>query len=363
MREKGNTMGDRVIGLDIGASSMKAAQVERRDDGTFIVEKVAARALPEGLVFDGRLDAPGQARVSEILRELVETEGFEATDVIYGLASSSASFMRQVLVPAAGLRPEDVDKALPLIITQFNSDLSPRDNELSYSIVGTLETDEGTQLQVLVYSALREYSEELARVVQGAGLNVAGADLSALAALRASSIAKRAPNQVDVILDIGAEKAAVFVHHNGVPQWLLLEPGLSGREATKDIGEEMGLPVEKFHQAEYEKVTNAEPHGPVARARERYSSSVAESLNSALRSFINTTAQFDSIGSMTLIGGGVRLHGLSFFIQQALGTVPLNMAQYASEYVDGQGAAPVMEVAKLGGDYLVAVGLASGEKF
>ena len=176
-------MSERIIGLDIGASSVKAAQVLRKGDGTYVVEKTGARPLPAGAVFDGRISEDERSRVSDTIKQLVEEEGFTARDAIYGLNSSGAVFMREVMIANNGLTPEDVTKALPLIIESKFPDLSPGDNEMSYSVLGEAEGEFGPELRVLVYSALKEYTTEVAQTVEAGGLNVVGADLNALAVL------------------------------------------------------------------------------------------------------------------------------------------------------------------------------------
>lgn len=353
-------MSDRVIGLDIGSSSVKAAQVLRKGDGSFVVEKQAARPLPRGAVADGRIHEDERLRVSETLKQLAEEAKFSTKDVILGYNSSSSVFMQEMQVPL--MRPEDVAKALPEIIQAKNPSLSPDENELSYTVVGEVEGDFGPELKVIVYSVRADYAREVAEVAEAAGFNIVGADLNALATLRAVAVHPRPAKQVDAIVDIGSHVTAMFLHHNGVPKMLHLDPDSAGSVATSRIADALGLDDDQEHQAEWQKVNTEEQFGIVAQARNDYSQNLANKIASGFNAYLGRSTEFNQIANLTLVGGGALIYGLGFYLQKALGSVPLSYAQVAENVVAADGGDVEFGENGSGGDYLVAIGLGTGER-
>lgn len=353
-------MSDRVIGLDIGASSVKAAQVLRKPDGQFVVEKQAARSVPRGAIRDGRIAAEERLRVSEIIREMCSEEGFDTKDVIFGLNSSSSVFMQEMVVPS--MPPEDVDKAMPTIIGARNPNINPEENEFSYTIIEEFEEDGDLHLRLLVYSCRVDYAREVGEVIEAAGLNVVGADLNALAVLRAISIFPRPLGELDAIVDIGANITMLMLHHNGVPKMLRLDPDSAGDVATERILDEMGLDDDQFHKAEWEKVNNEEPVGPVYQARTAYAEGLAAKIAGGFRDFLNTSYEFDAIANVTFVGGGALLHGLGNQLRQAVGAAPMSYAAVAENISAQSGGEVERHEVGSGGDYLVAVGLGTATR-
>lgn len=353
-------MSDRVIGLDIGASSVKAVQVLRHGDGTFTIEKQAARALPKGAVHDGRVHETERLRVTETIRQMFAEESFDTKDVIFGLNSSSAVFMQEMVVPY--MEPNDVEKSMPLIIEARNSNIDASENEFSYTIVEEFEDEDGRQLRVLVYSARADYAQSIGEIIEAAGLTVVGADLNALAVLRAIAVYPRPDDQLDAIVDIGANITMLMLHHNGVPKMLRLDPDSAGDVATERVLAEMGLDDEHLAKAEWEKVNNQEPVGAVYQARTAYAEGLAIKVAGGFRDYLDKSYVYNSLANVTIVGGGALLHGLGYHLRESLGAVPLAYAVIDDSISTADGREVEQHENKSGGDYLVAIGLGTAAR-
>lgn len=354
-------MSDRVIGLDIGASAVKAAQVRRNSDGTFVVEKQAARPTPRGAIADGRIVEEERTHVSAIIKQMFDEEDFDTRDVIFGLNSSSSVFMQEMVVPA--MLPEDVEKAMPEIIAATNSNIDPEDSEFSYTIVNEFEEEGRPKLRVLVYSCRADYAREVGEVVEAAGLNVVGADLNALAVLRAVALFPRPERSLDAIVDIGANVTLLLLHHNGVPKMLSLDPDSAGDRATEQVLIEMNLDDTDVHKAEWEKINNEDEVGPVSQARAAYAENLSKKIAGGLNSYLERSYEFDALANVTLVGGGAHLHGLGHQLRNALpAAVPLTYAVLAETITDVDGGEVERHEVNSGGDYLVAVGLGTAAR-
>lgn len=353
-------MANRVIGLDIGSSSVKAAQVLRSDDGTFVVERQASRPIPRGAIYDGHIDEKERLRVAAILAKMFDEEKFSTKDVIFGLNSSASVFMEQIDVPV--MKDEDLKKALPAFI-EANLEGSAKDNEISYSVVGEVETENGKRLRVLVFRVFAEFAKEIAEVIEKAGLNVVGADVNALAALRAIATQPRPDRQADAIVDIGANVMSLLLHHNGVPKVLTLDPDNAGEVATHRVLDVLGLDEGQEDRAEFHKINDDHNVGLVTQARNDYSKGLAARVAATFRANIDRAEDIDSIAAVTLVGGGALLAGIGYYLREALGEVPMTYAQFDPRITGKDGAPVQRQEPSSGGDYLVAVGLGTGDVF
>ena len=91
------------VGLDIGSSAVRAAEIEVGKDGRRVLRRYAQVGLPPGYVADGEINnIPG---VSAALRRLWSEGGFSTTKVVLGV-SGPRVFVRQADAPA--MRPEDL---------------------------------------------------------------------------------------------------------------------------------------------------------------------------------------------------------------------------------------------------------------
>lgn len=361
LQQRQQAMPQSILGLDIGSASIKIAQIARHDDGTFTVERQAARPVPRGAIYDGHIDEKERLRVAQILADMVAEEKFSTRDVIFGLNSSASVFMDQMDIPV--MDPADLDKAMPYLIEASQDGLNSHENGFSWSVVGEVETDHGPRLRVLVYRCFEQYAEETARVVEKAGLRVVGTDLNALAALRAISIQTRPLREVDAIVDIGANVLSLMLHHNGVPKTLTLDADNAGEVATQQVLEAMDLDEGQEDHAEFLKINDDHAFGIVAQARNAYTASLASRIAGVLRSAVERSDDIDAIASVTLVGGGALIAGLGHGLHEALGGVPLAFAAWDPAITDPQGGSPIRQEPRSGGDYLVAVGLGTGDVF
>jgi type IV pilus assembly protein PilM len=353
-------MSSRVIGLDLGSSSIKAAQVLQTGNGQYVVEHQAARPLPRGVVYDGYIQKENRGLVSSVIQQMFEEEkGFTTKDVIIGLNSSARTFMEEMDVPK--VMDSDIDEALPNIIAAKNPAFNENDNEIDYAVVGEVDTEHGTMLRIIVFRALADYAEDMSKIVEEAGLNVVGSDFNALAALRAIAIEHRPDRQADGVIDFGANVLTMMLHHNGVPKMIVLDPDSAGSVATEKVADALGLD-EDDEQAEWYKINDDNAVGLVAQARNEYSKSTADRIANTFDKFIKASPEIDSLAKVTLVGGGALLPNLSWFLRKAFGEVPMTYAAIDPSISSASPDGVRRQEPGSGGDYLVAVGLGTGAR-
>lgn len=337
---------NRVLGVVIGAHAIKVAQV--RTEGassrghsrkagannggqpTFVVEKWGARPIPRGLVHDGRIAGEAIFRLSEELKSLVA--GFDTRDAILGFGSSTATFMRHQHLPY--VTPKDRKTAIPgILATKTASAGSSATRSVTSWSITAADPDEG--LDLAVYSASEEHLEEVTAVARGAGLNVVGGDLSALALLRASNVMSRPEGQVDAIVDIGSTSITCLLHRSGVPVGLVIEPDLGGDALTARIAQALGVDTtrvdpaaaEEIAEVERAKETDTSKKGKIPTARHEYARIVASRVESWISAWA-AAAGYPTLAKITLTGGGGYSDGLGYWLVNSLGSVPLAFAEH-----------------------------------
>ena len=167
------------IGLDIGTSSVRAAELALRASGPELVH-FGQIALPEGALRDG--EVVDQNAVTEAIKELWKGGKFSHKKVTVGVANPRV-VVRQVEVPF--LAPNELRKALPLLV----GDQVPIDASqavLDFAPLEEIRTSDGARsLSGLLVAGVEEMIVRSVDAVIAAGLNPTVVDLNSFAVLRA----------------------------------------------------------------------------------------------------------------------------------------------------------------------------------
>ena len=177
-----------MTGLEIGATQAIAAEA-RLEDGQIVTERVAARALPHGLMSEGLVTAPD--RLAGELRELFAEHGFSKR-VRVGLATPR-TVLRVIDLPP--LEERDIGAAL-LMQAQERIPMPLDRAVMDFHTVGLVDTPDGRRLRVIVVVTEKEGVERLLDTLKLAGLKAEGIDLSIFAVIRALAGVRQTPGPV-----------------------------------------------------------------------------------------------------------------------------------------------------------------------
>ena len=170
--------GSAVVGLDIGAGSIAAAEVVA--NGTIDVQRTAIGPLAGEAFRDGEV---GDADLlAATVRDLFDSHGF-GKKVRLGLASQRVAF-RTILLPPL----ESADELRQAVLFQAKEEVPmPLDKAvLDYQVVGGVEMEDGAKkLEVALVAARRELVMRLVLAIREAGLQPIGVDLTAFGMIRA----------------------------------------------------------------------------------------------------------------------------------------------------------------------------------
>jgi type IV pilus assembly protein PilM len=222
-----------VVGLDIGGSGVRAAEIVpgRRPS----LRRYASVALTEGVISSGLVVDPDA--LTAALRKLWVQGRFSTKDVTVGLANNGVLVRQMDLdwMPAEDFRKAlryQVADALPVPVDEAN---------LDYYLLDEIEPDpENPQQQrkiarVMLVAAGREMVDTFVHSIQAAGLSPVRVDLLPFALVRAVSPIIDPLSPLEAIVDIGADTVVVVVHQGGRPRFVRTLAGHGGHAMTQAL--------------------------------------------------------------------------------------------------------------------------------
>lgn len=344
-----------LIGLDIGTSAVRAAQVSV-GRGTPSLTSFGQVALPPGVVVDGEIR--DQGAVAEAISQLVKRTKITGKRVILGVANQRV-VVRQVDLPY--LEEKDFRSSLKFQVADHIP--MPVDAaELDYQILGDFMTDSGERMmRVLLVAAATDMVEAFVGTAAAAGLEPAGVDLTPFAVARAVSPAARGEAGTpgaEAIVDVGAGVTSIYIHHSGEPRFVRILL-VGGDDATNSLSSELGVP---FDEAEAMKLDLGRGVGTPdgQRILQTRVAALVDEIRGSLDYYVS---QEDSepVSSVIMTGGGSLTPGLVASVEQAVRSqvrraTPLSQMNFSKSGLTQEQVVQVEPVAA------AAVGLAMGGK-
>jgi type IV pilus assembly protein PilM len=220
-------VGRHAIGLDIGATSARAASLTvRTRDGVLqvLTKTLGGVPLAPGTVVNG--EVVDRTALTAALKKLWRTYDIDSSDVILGVANPQV-LVRELRIP--DLDPEQRARALPFQARDVIA--MPLDQVvLDFAQLGDPTPDTRT-VDGLLVAGPREPVVSAIKAVEAAGLTVVRVDLSSFALLRSSADGRFG---VEVVIDLGAHLTTIVVHEHGVPK-LVRTVARGGEELTAQL--------------------------------------------------------------------------------------------------------------------------------
>jgi type IV pilus assembly protein PilM len=302
--------GRTAIGLDIGTSGVRAAEVSF-GRGQRTLEKFGQVALPVGAVVDGEvIDVEA---VSAAIRSLWSATRFRSKKVALGVANQRV-IVRPVDLP--WLPPAELKASLRYQVQDFIP--LPVDQVLlDYHPIEEVALDNGGRgVRGLLVAAAREMVLHSVEAVQKAGLQPVSMDLVPFAVLR--SMAEFDDLGLDsggatAVVDVGASVTNLIVHTGGIPRFVRILP-MGGADITDAIAERLGVTLA---EAEGMKQSTGFADRPGDGYHDTPEAKVIDATATAFVNEIRTSLDYYQaqptavrIGRIVLTGGGAQLSGL-----------------------------------------------------
>jgi type IV pilus assembly protein PilM len=345
--------GNSFIGLDIGTSAVRAAQVATGRSGTSLIS-FGQVPLPVGAVMDGEIEDPGP--VSEAIAQLWKRVKIRSKKAVVGIANQRV-VVRQVELPFQ--EEKEFRESVRFQVADFIP-MSVDAAEIDFQILEDYVIEEGNHMmRVLLVAAATDMVERFIATTAAGGVEPVGIDLAAFAATRSVSGSARGDSGVagtEAVVDVGAGVTNILVHDNGEPRFVrILLTG--GDHATSALAEELGVTPE---EAEAVKLDLERDVGP-DKAKEILASKVDELVEEIRSSLEYYLSQADSkpLSSLLLTGGGSLAPGILEGLEKAMHVAIERGAPLAQMNISKSGLTEE-QIPQVEPVAAVAVGLAMG---
>lgn len=301
-----------VIGLDLGSTAVRAAQVEfsgkaGTQQRTATLVRYGEVPIPLGAVRDGEVAEP--EIVAHALQELWSRAKFDSKDVVLGVGNQRV-VVRDLTVPAMPVAqikaslPFQVQELLPMPVDDALLDFLPTGSDVA---------EQGPVVHGLLVAAVRQTVSANVLSAATAGLSPTMVDLNGLAILRAMTRGQLGQHIV-AIVDIGARITTVVIAVHGVPKFVRVLPS-GGQDITDAVARAAGVSAQ---EAESLKRSTGIGVGHPEHAE------VHEAITATVRTLVeairNTFVYYSSnnpgrpLEGVVLTGGGGHLPGLGQYL-------------------------------------------------
>lgn len=246
------------IGVDIGTRSIRVAEININKEPP-VLSKVGFMKIPEGLVVDGEIAEIGG--VSNALKDLWRTGGFEKRDIILGIANQKV-IVRVVDLP---LMSEDELKGAIRFQAADYIPMPVEETIIDFEILKEFEVREGEKMmKVLLVAAQREMIQSFVDVFASAGLVPKSVDVKSFALMRSliprskflpSETEQETAKSAVCLLNIGAGVSNMIVLDEMMPYFVRILM-FGGNDFTKAISDQMAISED---EAESLKLAVSEP--------------------------------------------------------------------------------------------------------
>lgn len=241
-------MSKRSIGVDIGSTGVRAAEVEWNGKKLKVL-RVAEVPLPRGVVVAGEVRDPDA--LTAAVKLLWKQTKFSSKTVSIGMGGPQ-TLVRQVDLP---WEPEEIFReALPL---RVGSDLpvDPLEMTLDYHPLEEKRQGNFRIQRALIVGSLNAAAENASDALLAAGLKIKRADFMPFALIRAAIAVAGDGNPVpgpqpadeewpcEVVVDVGGQITVVAVHYRGRPLFIRVVP--AGSDAvTRALAEHVKISLD-----------------------------------------------------------------------------------------------------------------------
>lgn len=299
------------IGIDIGLSSIKIAQIQKKKSGSYKLVRFSSCLIPEGALIEDEIH--NEEDILDALREALEEVGLDNCDCCIGLSGPN-TFARRLQL-AGGTEEEINDQVIWEAEQYIPFDID--DAVLSHHVFGQ---NEGGGMDVLVVAAKKQIIDTFKELVEKVKLKVKVIDLHSLAVINVFDLISSKKLKKDcsyIVMDIGAQKTSLIIFRNGRIIFVK-EMEIGGLMVTEEIQRQMGV---NYSEAEDLK-TNVDENGNLPEEVVDIIDEVLDTIFTEVKKTIDfylTSSSDESLSACFVTGGCTLLPGLIDGIEALLG--------------------------------------------
>lgn len=302
-----------IVGIDIGLSAIKMAELAKQSDGSFKLINYAEEDLPEGTIIEDEIQ-----KEDELLKALqAAIKKLDTANKFACIGISGPNTLIKRLQLAGGEFDEiedqvswEVEQYLPFPIDEGN---------ISFSVIGE---NQGGGIDVVVAAAKKAVVDSFKEIVERSNLKVKIVDHSAAAFINVFEAVMgemaQEKGKTWLLLDLGAQKTHFMIYKNGILVFFK-EINIGGLTITEEIQRKMGV---NYSEAESLKIFG-DGSGNIPEEIVEIINQVLDTFFSELKKTIDFWASSTSeelFDGCILTGGGAQIPGFPEALQELLET-------------------------------------------
>lgn len=317
----GKPSDERVVGIDIGTSSIKVVEL-KKEGGRVVLDTYGALALGQynegGHV--GQVTNLSPEVLTTALKDVLKETKITSNNVVFGIPSMSCIiFILQLPTEIEEKNlpvviPSESKKFIPVPLEDVTIDwfVLPRHEDSGNESRVLSETGDAATMSVLVVATLNETLTKYTDVIQKAGLPVDSLEIEVFSHIR--SVMTRELYPV-MIVDIGASKTKLtIVEHGIVETFRLVNRG--SQDITMAISRGLELSFEQAENLKKQHGLVAPPEYPhMAEAMKTQLADIFQETNATILAFEKRYNK--NIGKIIFTGGGAMTRGLLEYAKQS----------------------------------------------
>jgi type IV pilus assembly protein PilM len=236
------------IGLDIGSSTFRVAQLKSAEDKPVLINYESVKT-PQGLINEGEVtDIEG---VSKVLASFWRERKIKEKKVVIGVANQKV-VVRVIEMPY--MSENELRSAIQFQLGDYIP-IPIEEAIIDFQIISEHENEQqGKMMDVLVVAARRDMIENTIAAVEKAGLKPVIVDVASLAFARAvmndeepnAKVYDTADAETEAVamINISSNMTDIVVVEDGIPRFTRIS-GMGGHAFTEAISEQLGFSLEE----------------------------------------------------------------------------------------------------------------------
>jgi type IV pilus assembly protein PilM len=340
------------LGLDIGSSSVKLAQLRQTKRGYALVSLDTA-PLPSEAIVDGAL--MNSAAIVQAIQDLCSQNRIRTKEVAIGVSGHSV-IIKKISLPK--MTQDELDESIQWEAEQYIP-FDVKDVNIDTQILGD-RGDASGQMDVLLVAAKKDMINDYTSIVTEAGLQPVVVDVDAFAVQNMfEANYEMAPGETVVLINAGASVVNINIVSNGASTFTR-DITVGGNQFTEEIQKQLNVSYDEAEALKVGGQTGTEMDAVVPQEVERVIQGVAEQMAGEIQrslDFYAATAADSHVAKVYLSGGTARVPALFKVIEQRVGVPVEILNPFKAIEVDNRKFDPqhIMEIAP---SAAVAVGLA-----
>ncbi len=304
------------VGLDIGASSVKAVQLKRGRGEDELVRLGIAPLHPETIV-DGVIMDSGT--VISAIQQIFSENQIKTKDVVVAVSGHSVIVKK---IRVAKMKPDELEEAIPFEAEQYVP-YAVEDVNLDYQVLEGRDSN-ANELDVLLVAVKKDIINDYLSIISTAGLNAVVVDVDAFALENAFELAYELDRQQVVgLVNLGAAVMNINILQDGISEFTRDSP-LGGNRYTESIQKMLGLSYEQAEKLKLGGEVEGRTFPDAQPAIDMVNAEVAGEIRRSF-DFFRSSSHSETIHRVLLSGGSARLPGLVEYLSENL-EIPFEVA-------------------------------------